>query len=1241
MSQPPTPPPNSQHLPPNAAQAVPPGGAAPGYPQPQQHAHVQPHQHHGGGRGGGGVYNPNLMTSGAAARGGYPPQQQQPQAYHGGRSGGGAMRHSNNMGSWQPTQAGGGAAAGGAPTYPPQMNMAGRTYAGAQQQQAYYGGGYGGMAPAAAGYGGSWQPATPYNPSSMRGGVFYPPGAGTTPTTPATTQPANFAPPPERKKKPLLITDKDGNVIDLGAAQSKKAAPAPATAAPPSDAGAKMRQMALESLKGGPSAEEKKKKQQQQQQEAEAAQKKKLEEEEAAAAAKKKAEEEEAAAAAAKEAAQKKAQEEAAAEAAAKKKAEEEEEEAQKKAAEKEASTPKLSSLAAALQAEDASSSAAAQRANGGRLVYPKAELLRFKAEIDCQEKPEGMPDMTIVKGPSRGRSGGRRDPQRQSGSDRGGGGGGGGDDSWKRGGEPPRRPSSKSNNNDGGKDSWARGQAMPPPKPNQNNNNNNNRDNQRGGRGGRGGRGNNQPPLYDGPVAPLVKSANHWRPQADTNAMVKTEKAVKSVLNKMTKEKFERLAQQMVEIPLLSYDMLTMMIENVYDKAIDEPSFGDIYADLCVRLSVSAASAATSFVRIIESDEEPPTEGDVGGSTTAGEASHNTVYRWSNDVSATDAEIVGPFESEEACRVVAVDQNNAPAPSPREEMELEIVSVSIRQGMFIKVMKKKQPTEEDGDKIYYTVFFPVSEAAECGQQMSESIFLSEPEAKSDATKKNSFKRSLLNKCEEEFNKQDIYKEWKDEKSKYESSKSAMTDRERAEKEEDLGFRRIRIKKQMLGNIKFIGQLFKKNLLKEKIMRYCIASLLKLEELQIKSKNPEYKDTGDLDMDEEDHEAICSMFTTIGSTIDKPASATFMAVCFNKISDLATDKNLPSRSRFMYKDLIDLRKNNWVPRRKEEKAKTLEEIRKDVEREERKQAEQSMRENNQRGQSFRGGNNNRDNRDNRGGSGDYRNQGGYNNNNNRANSSMRPRPAKPAQTTDDDGFTTIAGKGAAPSTSSRGKGGSSAPPPVTTKPSAFDALADRGTSTGSVNQKAGKPLDDEAFARRLKSIRTDFIGDGGNVDELKLSIEELFATPDYGSKLVSQYADQMVDCREPERVAIVKILGICAEKKWISSSDAKTGLTDPIEFVDATVFDAPNVYEYLGDILVHMLRIGLVDVAWICEASMKVQDKKAPFLLVKATIKQMKAAGQGALAKDKFGAAKAPLVKAMGEDDWRTLSKDL
>jgi translation initiation factor 4G len=188
-----------------------------------------------------------------------------------------------------------------------------------------------------------------------------------------------------------------------------------------------------------------------------------------------------------------------------------------------------------------------------------------------------------------------------------------------------------------------------------------------------------------------------------------------------------------------------------------------------------------------------------------------------------------------------------------------------------------KQEGEVEEADVVFTLFFPVTEHEECGQQLSK-IFLTDRECMSDANKANSFKRLLLNKCEDEFNKQDIYVDWKKEKAEYEEKKSTMSPAERAQTEEELNFRRIKIKKQILGNIKFIGQLYKKNLLKEKIMRLCNGKLLKLETENPTSRLPTYYDTGDMDMDEEDHEAICSMFTTIGKTIDQPPAADYMKV---------------------------------------------------------------------------------------------------------------------------------------------------------------------------------------------------------------------------------------------------------------------------------------------------------------------------------------------------------------------------
>lgn len=802
-------------------------------------------------------------------------------------------------------------------------------------------------------------------------------------------------------------------------------------------------------------------------------------------------------------------------------------------------------------------------------------------------ERPSSLPDFTITRGPSK-----RRDSQK---------GGRGGSDG-NSGGEWGRQSGRRQSTGEGSQ--WSRGQA--PPKG----------QNQRG-RGGRGG-GGKELPAYDGP--PLVKSENHWKPRKNTSALVVAEKQVKSILNKMTKEKFARLSAQMLEIPITTYETLNMMIDNVYDKAIDEPAFGDMYADLCVKLAQSVHVA--KLVHYIESDEEPPTEdGDEGGADNA-DVSHHTVYRWSNDVSTHDEQVVGPLDSEEECLDAALDEEER-TPIERGEMQLELVKVMIKRGIFIKIMKQKDAGDTD---VFYTVYFPVGEAKDLGQQLS-GIFLSQMECESDANKKNTFKRSLLNKCEEEFNKQDIYVEWKAEKKSYEETKGKLSASEIAEKEAELDFRRIRIKKQMLGNVKFIGQLYKKGLLKEKIMRFCIGSLLKLEQIppdQVKSKNPEYVDKGNYEMDEEDHEAICNMFTTIGQTIDTPAAKTFMDVCFGKIKLLSTNKTLPSRSRFMYKDLLELRENRWVPRRKEEKAKTLEEIRKDVEREERKQAQESQ-------QNQRSGGSYNPRGSGRSAGSDYRQSGRQQ----PLKSSVRQ--PKPVTETDEDGFTVVS-QGAKPvsvsskSSLSRQLQQSQESSSTTTK-QAFSALAD---------EKKAEPLSEEQLERKIKSMRSDFLTDGGNVDELILSVDEFIGAPDAGKQLISVSINLMMESKDDERNAIYQIITILLEKEKLTKANAMEGTMDAIEFIDDLVIDSPRAYEYLGNLLGIYLRLKVVDLDWICEQCEKTKanpNTQAPEKLIRFSLLSLKKSSGTQAVLDSTADDKS--VKKLLGDKWTELRAEI
>ena len=281
--------------------------------------------------------------------------------------------------------------------------------------------------------------------------------------------------------------------------------------------------------------------------------------------------------------------------------------------------------------------------------------------------------------------------------------------------------------------------------------------------------------------------------PSKDNSATAKMEKQVKSILNKMTKEKFDKLSGQMCDIPILSYEMLTLVIKLVYEKAIFEPYLSDMYANLCHRLSEKVKKA--SFIKIIESDEDPLAE---PGAAVDYEPSGSVSYRWSNDVSTTDAKIFGPFDDDKQCIKIALEGDGGDnEPAERGETELTLHRLLIQRGIFIKIM------HSHADGKYYAVFFPVSKADECGQQLSLEIFTSEIEAQNHAVKMNTFKRSLLNKCEDEFNKQDIYTSWKTEMKEYQKEKVKLSEKETKMKEEELEFRRMKIKKQMLGNIKF------------------------------------------------------------------------------------------------------------------------------------------------------------------------------------------------------------------------------------------------------------------------------------------------------------------------------------------------------------------------------------------------------------------------------------------------------
>ncbi|KAK4379512.1 hypothetical protein RND71_001374 [Anisodus tanguticus] len=178
---------------------------------------------------------------------------------------------------------------------------------------------------------------------------------------------------------------------------------------------------------------------------------------------------------------------------------------------------------------------------------------------------------------------------------------------------------------------------------------------------------------------------------------------------------------------------------------------------------------------------------------------------------------------------------------------------------------------------------------------------------------KITFRRLLLNKCQEEFERGE--REEQEANVTNEEGEVKLSAEEREEK-------RVKARRQMLGNIRLIGELYKKRMLTERIMHECIKKLLG------DYQNP----------DEENVEALCKLMSTIGEMIDHAKAKEHMDAYFDRMEKLSNNMKLSSRVRFMLKDSIDLRENKWQQRRKVEGPKKIEEVHRDAAQERHAQA---------------------------------------------------------------------------------------------------------------------------------------------------------------------------------------------------------------------------------------------------------------------------------------------------------------
>ncbi|CAH2300954.1 eukaryotic translation initiation factor 4 gamma 1 isoform X1 [Pelobates cultripes] len=175
------------------------------------------------------------------------------------------------------------------------------------------------------------------------------------------------------------------------------------------------------------------------------------------------------------------------------------------------------------------------------------------------------------------------------------------------------------------------------------------------------------------------------------------------------------------------------------------------------------------------------------------------------------------------------------------------------------------------------------------------------------------FRRLLIRLCQKEFERVENGNE-KTEKLQKELD-AATSPREKALLKDELSDACNKARRRYQGNITFIGELFKLKFLSEDTMKDCLMKLL--------NRNSE-----------ESIECICILLTTIGKSLENGQCR--LDNYISKIDIFIKNQKTSSRIRFMVQDVMELRKNNWVPRHKSQGPKTIEQIHKEVELESRR-----------------------------------------------------------------------------------------------------------------------------------------------------------------------------------------------------------------------------------------------------------------------------------------------------------------
>jgi MIF4G domain len=178
---------------------------------------------------------------------------------------------------------------------------------------------------------------------------------------------------------------------------------------------------------------------------------------------------------------------------------------------------------------------------------------------------------------------------------------------------------------------------------------------------------------------------------------------------------------------------------------------------------------------------------------------------------------------------------------------------------------------------------------------------------------KVAFRKLLISRCQREFEK-DNMEGLNKETYMAQMADPNLSDAEKKKLKEEYEAMEMKARRRSLGNIQFIGELYKLQMLTVRIMHECVMKLLK-------------------ETDETSLECLCRLMTTVGqelesdtkSRIEKGADQRLRPIetYFREMIKIIEEKKTSSRVRFLMQDVVDLRANGWKKRREDARPKTV------------------------------------------------------------------------------------------------------------------------------------------------------------------------------------------------------------------------------------------------------------------------------------------------------------------------------